>query len=92
MLQIEDRHLKIVTDILSKHPYQFYAYGSRVKGTAREFSDLDLCYYDDIDHKIIFEIKEELEESNLPFVVELVKWSNMRPFFQKNIKKDLVKI
>jgi len=31
-IQLEDKHLKIVKDILSKYPYQFYAYGSRVKG------------------------------------------------------------
>jgi hypothetical protein len=28
----------------------------------------------------------------LPFVVELVKWNNMRPFFQESIKNDLVLI
>ena len=44
MLQIETRHLKIINSILSKYPYTFYAYGSRVKGTGRKYSDLDLCY------------------------------------------------
>ena len=73
MLQIETKHLNIVQKILSKYPYQFYAYGSRVKGTAHKYSDLDLCYYENIDPKVIFSIKEELENSNLPFIVELVK-------------------
>lgn len=89
---MKERHWKIVSDILAKYPYQFYAYGSRAKGTAREFSDLDLCYFENIDHRTIFNLKEELAESDLPFVVELVKWNNMRPFFQESIKNDLVLI
>ncbi|CAH1762790.1 7289_t:CDS:2, partial [Entrophospora sp. SA101] len=53
------------------YPYTFYAYGSRVKGTARQFSDLDICYQEDIPLSIISDIREELEESNLPFSMEL---------------------
>ncbi|WNE40296.1 MAG: hypothetical protein GBAus27B_000363 [Mycoplasmataceae bacterium] len=90
-LLISESDKKILEKILTKYPYQFYAYGSRVKGTAHELSDLDICYFADIDHKIIFNIKEELAESDLPFVVELVKWSNMRPFFQESINNDLVR-
>ena len=48
MIQIENRHLEILRSILSKYPYKFYAYGSRVKGTAKKYSDLDLCYQEEI--------------------------------------------
>ncbi|KLL01833.1 MAG: hypothetical protein MRERC_7c060 [Mycoplasmataceae bacterium RC_NB112A] len=89
MLQIENRHWEIVQNILTKYPYQFYAYGSRAKRTARFLSDLDLCYYDNISSGIIYEIREEFAQSNLPFMVELVNWKNMRSAFQKSIKKDL---
>ena len=92
MLQLETRHQKIIRNILSKYPYQFFAYGSRVKGTARKFSDLDLCYQESIPDSLVFEIKDEFTESNLPFMVELVNWKRMRPAFQKMIKKDLVLI
>jgi len=63
---------KILEEILNKYPYRFYAYGSRVKGTARKFSDLDLCYYDNIPSYVLIEIEKDLEESDLPFIVELV--------------------
>jgi len=92
MLQLETKHQKIIRNILSKYPYHFYAYGSRVKGTARKFSDLDLCYQENIPDSLVFEIKDEFTESNLPFIVELVNWKRMRPTFQKMIKKDLVLI
>ena len=72
MLQLEPRHRQIIQQILSKYPYCFYAYGSRVKGTARRLSDLDLCYLESIPGAVIFQIEEELKESDLPFLVELV--------------------
>ncbi|CAJ0747798.1 1571_t:CDS:2, partial [Entrophospora sp. SA101] len=62
----------VLYEILSKYPYQFYAYGSRAKGTARRISDLDICYYDNIPSSVICEMREEFTESNLPFEVELV--------------------
>ena len=71
-LQLEPRHYQILQQILSKYPYHFYAYGSRVKGTARKYSDLDLCYQEEIPLSVISQIREEFTESNLPFEVELV--------------------
>src|SRR4051812_18694586 len=88
--QINAQDYLLLRAILVKYPYTFYAYGSRVKGTARKYSDLDLCYQKDISSDIVCQIEEELEESDLPFVVELVNWKDMRPAFQKKIKKDLV--
>ena len=76
----------------NKYPYKFYAYGSRVKGTARKYSDLDLCFQKNIPSYKVVEIEEELENSDLPFVVELINWKHMRPAFQKVIQKDLTLI
>jgi uncharacterized protein len=70
-LQLENKHLKILQEILAKYPYKFYAYGSRVKGTAKKYSDLDLCYYD-VPSQEISKLREELTKSNLPFFVEVV--------------------
>jgi hypothetical protein len=92
MIQIEVWDYQTLQKILSKHPYKFYAYGSRAKGTARKFSDLDLCYQQETPAPTIAEIRWEFTESNLPFLVELVAWKHMRPAFQQLIKKDLVLI
>jgi len=89
MVQIENKDYQELKRILGNYSYQFYAYGSRAKGTARKFSDLDLCYQEEIPSEIVYKIKEELEESNLPFFVELVSWQRMKPSFQEVIKKDL---
>jgi len=91
-LQINKTDYRILKQILNKYPYTFYAYGSRVKGTARKFSDLDICYQEEIPSYEVVQIEEELEESDLPFMVELVNWKSMRPTFQKVIQKDLILI
>ena len=72
MLQMENRHQAIVQQILNKCPYQFYAYGSRVKGEAKKYSDLDLCYQKEIPLNILSHIREEFENSDLPFKVDLI--------------------
>jgi len=72
MLQLAEKHKKIIQQILGKYPYKFYAYGSRVKGTARKLSDLDICYQENISDAVAFQIEEEFKESDLPFSVELV--------------------
>lgn len=90
MIDLKDKHLKILKGILGKYPYTFYIYGSRVKGKSVEFSDIDLCYKENIPGKIITKIIFEIEDSNLPFFVDLVSWRNMSSGFQKLIEKDLM--
>lgn len=92
VLQITNSDYNNLRCILSKYPYTFYAYGSRTKGNARKFSDLDLCYQENIPRQVIYQIQEELEESNLPFIVELVNWKHMRTEFREFIRSDLTLI
>lgn len=72
VLQINKTDYSLLQSILSKYPYQFYAYGSRVKGKAKKYSDLDLCYRENIPSYKVVELEEELENSDLSFIVELV--------------------
>ena len=92
MLQLENRHQTIIQQILSKYPYTFYAYGSRTKGTARQLSDLDLCYQEFIPDFLVYQIEEEFKESDLPFMVELVAWKDMKSAFRELISPDLTPI
>jgi predicted nucleotidyltransferase len=89
-LQIEDRHLKIILDILSKYPYEFFAFGSRVKGVSDKFSDLDLCFFENIPSKFLFQIEEFLEESDLPYKVDMVDFNKCKKDFQDEIMKAVI--
>ena len=91
-LLISNQDKKILAQILNKYPYSFYAYGSRVKGTAKKYSDLDLCFYDEIPWNVLSHLHEDLEESDLPFKVDLNAWKWMSPYFQELIRKDLIPI
>ena len=89
---MEPRHWKIVEDILNHYPHTFYAFGSRVKGTQKRFSDLDLCLKESIPFNIQGHIDEDFEESDLPFKVDVIDWNLISPEFREIIKKDLTLI
>ena len=92
MIHTEKKYLKIILKILSKYPYKFYVFGSRARGDHRKLSDLDLCYYENIPLNIISHIREDFEESNLPYTVDLVNWNTCDTNFQTLIKPDLIEI
>ena len=90
MIRLENKHKEIIYSILEPYPYKFYVYGSRAKGTANKYSDLDLCFQEEIPWNIFSKICGDLEESDLPFKVDLVYWEWMSPEFQGLIKSDLI--
>jgi type I restriction enzyme S subunit len=71
-----------------------YAFGSRAKWTAKEFSDLDICLKgpERLPSKVINAIAEELEDSDLPYKVDVIDWHAISPSFQNAIEKDLVEV
>jgi predicted nucleotidyltransferase len=97
-INITEQQLNIIKDILKKYlPINavIYAFGSRVKGTNKPFSDLDILIQspEKIDSKIILNIKEALENSSLPFMVDVLDANTIEPSFKNIILKDgLVKI
>lgn len=92
MIQVEERHLRIIRNILSDYPYTFCAFGSRVKGSNKPFSDLDLCIMEDIPELAKCYLVEAFEESNLPFKVDVLEWNKISKEFQTQIKNDLMKL
>ncbi len=70
---------------------EVWAYGSRVKGTANTYSDLDLVAFTTAEQKTAFyNLKEAFEESNLPFRVDLFSWDEIPEQFHNNIKKEKI--
>lgn len=85
---------KVILSILEpyKNKYDFYYYGSRVKGNFRPLSDLDilLTSKNDITINDIYTLKEAFDESILPYVVNISY--NIDVKFYNLIKNELVKI
>ena len=71
-------------------PIEVWAYGSRVKGTAHDGSDLDLGIIsrdgEKVPMNILMELKVKIRESNVPILVELFDWERLPESFHKNIE------
>ncbi|HNP82730.1 MAG TPA: restriction endonuclease subunit S [Nitrospira sp.] len=68
-----------------------WAYGSRVKWTARPNSDLDLvAFTTPAQLPQVVELKDALAESNLPFPVDLHVWDDVPERFREIIRKEYV--
>lgn len=92
MIYMEPRHWKMVEEILAKYPYTFYAYGSRTKGTQKRLSNLNLCFQDPIPFNVQGHIDADFEESDLPFIVDVMDWRFIDSELQEIIEKDLIPI
>ena len=80
LMALLERHLPDTT---------VWAYGSRVKGTARPHSDLDLVAFASPKQRMqVFELKEEFEESDLPFRVDLLVWDEIPESFHREIERE----
>lgn len=70
-----------------------WAYGSRVNGTAHEGSDLDLVIKEyGQDNTNLFDLREELNNSNIPFLIDIFELAKLPENFQIEIKKNYVVI
>ena len=68
-----------------------WAYGSRVNGQAHSASDLDLVAFAlPSQSAAIAELREALEESNLPFRVDLFVWEQVPESFRESIRESYV--
>ena len=85
-IDLEPRHLKKIRSIFARHlPYKkVWAYGSRVKWTASNTSDLDCVVFGATDSEIA-NAREAFDESDIPFEVQLLNWNTIPDDFKENI-------
>lgn len=88
---ITEKEQSIIKDILRKYPYDFYYYGSRIKGDYTRGSDLDILT-DKISYAELEEIETKFNESRIPYIVNISQKCNMDEKFYNLIKNDLVKV
>ncbi|MBF0524583.1 MAG: nucleotidyltransferase domain-containing protein [Deltaproteobacteria bacterium] len=97
MIDLDEAYLTEIKNILSIHvpECRVWAFGSRVNGQAREYSDLDLVLVGDgpLDWRRIEAVKDAFSESELPFMVDVLDWQAISPGFRLVIeqKYELVK-
>ena len=91
MLDIEPRHLAEVRRILKLHAggLDVRAFGSRVRGGAKPYSDLDLAVMttDPLPIQVKVRLESALAESDLPFKVDVLYWDETSDTFHRLIEE-----
>jgi len=85
--------LQVVIDALRgriPQSAEVFVFGSRAKWTAKHHSDLDLCIKANarIPRADLLDIKEALEDSDLPWRVDIVDWAELDENFRAVINRD----
>ena len=94
-LFLKPQYLKMLFEILQNYCPKaiIWAYGSRIKGKAHEGSDLDLVVKSFNDkEKNLYTLKQLLNDSNIPILIDINEFDNLPKSFQKEIEKDYVVI
>ena len=95
-LDLSERHQQMLLALLARHvpTAEVWAYGSRVTGGAHEGSDLDLVLRqpDDLQQPAAGwqALRDALQDSILPMLVEVHQWANLPAAFQRNIEADYI--
>jgi len=83
--------LRTVRALLQEHVpgVEVRAFGSRVRGNARPWSDLDLVLIgpEPIPRPVLNRLEEAFAESDLPFRVDVVDWQRIDSAFRRQIEE-----
>ena len=92
-LNLSEANRIILFGILKRYrgDFQFFAFGSRVKGTHKKYSDLDLAVKHNVGSDLT-QLKNELEESELSITVDIVDLNTISHDFKKLIEDDCVEL
>ncbi len=92
-IDITSKQKELILNLLERYlpNTPVWVYGSRVKGTARPQSDLDMVVFATTVQELqVSNLKEAFEESDLPFRVDLFVWDEIPETFRKNIEAERV--
>lgn len=95
MLDIKKEYLDELNKIFAQYcpKAEIWAYGSRIKNASHSGSDLDLTVRDfHENNKSIGELRELLNDSNIPFLIEIQEFDKLPKYFQDEIMKKYIQI
>lgn len=95
MLAVKKKHLAELERIFGEYcpKAEIWAFGSRIKNESHSGSDLDLAvksFHEE--NKSVSELRELLNDSDIPFLIEILDFEKIPQSFQKEILKKYVQI
>ena len=95
MINLKQKYLNELYEIFGKYcpKAEIWAYGSRVNGDSHSGSDLDLTVKSfNVDGKYISKLKDLINDSDLPFLVDITDFEKLPESFKNEIHKNYIKI
>lgn len=95
---LDKNKTSLIKEIISKHldlrKCSVFIFGSRAQGTSRKFSDVDIGIESDknISDSTLIKIEEDLENSDLPFTVDVIDFSKVNDSFKNFSKKQTISL
>jgi len=95
-LDLPAKYLSLLLQALDAHvpDAEVWAYGSRVKAQAHDGSDLDLVLRNpgqlDRAQDRLPALRDALEESNIPILMEVLDWARLPAEFRREIERSHV--
>jgi predicted nucleotidyltransferase len=79
---------------LPEKDYEVFIYGSRADGTAEKWSDVDVGIWgkEKIPSKKLALIKDEVEESNIPYLVDIVDFTRVADKFKRVALSKIIRL
>jgi len=90
-LDIKLEYLKMLKEIFNQYcpNAEIWVYGSRIKNQSHDGSDIDMVVKNFNDNnKNISELRQLLNDSNIPFLTDIEEFDNLPDYFQKEILKE----
>ena len=89
LLQVTPQQWQIIQRILQQFlpGYAVWAFGSRVGGPCKPYSDLDIAIVSaqPLPLQLLAEVAEAFSESDLPWKVDLIDWATTSDVFRQRI-------
>lgn len=88
--RVLDRVRRIVLQALGPRPVRVYLFGSWASGTQRRSSDIDVAIHagEPLPPGMLAGLREALEESNIPYRVEIVDLAEADSAFCENVRRE----
>ena len=92
-IDVTPEQLQIISTLLELHvpDVSVWVYGSRINGTARSSSDLDMVVFTKPEQWLsVSNLREAFDDSDLPFRIDLFVWAEVPEQFHAKIKANYV--
>lgn len=95
MIDLEEKYIDFIRKTIHQYLQEgkIYLFGSRTKGSSRKYSDIDIALdCPNLNENILLKIKNDFENSTLPYEVDVLDLNNISETFKQHIKQDLTEI